>query len=259
MLLACAAGGCAVVPAVAQKADRLIAPSEADRALRLKYAWSSAAGSCVAQPGPELALLHPVCARLLMRGQELECLAGRLREEAVINHYPSPDGLLNWENCVKRMSRTLADGYYLGPREIERELQLCEASIEASPVKPAEGYFSRLFGNENGPPAWPSTAEFGAGGRQAPTGLLKCAVLWPPASVPTQQNAVASPVVRDGVEASTSPQAKPKPTVATERAKAKRRSQKNAGTSKKKVPEVPLLPAPEDSSKEPSKTSAKQT
>lgn len=216
--------GCEVMGVFAEKADRVIANVAPDPEPRIKFSWAVAVDSCTQSPTPDTTLSDPVCVSLLTRGRELECIASRISQEGVRNRYAAPNGLLNWEICVKDVARVLTDGYYLGNREIERRLQLCEGLLEAAATQPVKGVFSRLLGQTPpAAPARPAPSESGLGGHGTPTGLLKCEVLLPPKSIPVE----VKPVVSNPVVEAPPEQSKATPTVKPAKKKRNKKAQTN--------------------------------
>lgn len=231
-------GGCESLGGVARKADSLIANVMPDPAPKIELSWLEAAKSCEVAPSPELTLADPACVSLLMRGRQMECVATRIAHEASTKGYSAPDGLLKWEICVRKIARVLADGYYLGNREIERQLQLCDALLEASPTQPVKRVFPKLYRAADSPaPVRPSPAEYGVAGRPSPVGLQKCAVLLPPKALPVETTPVVGEPV---VELPPPPQeatGRNQPTAVTPKRRPKKasgQSQKEAVPAKKK-------------------------
>ena len=172
VVIALLCGGCDIMETVVKKTDTVITKLTPDPEPRIKRAWAAAAPSCASAPTADMTLADPTCVSLVTRGREMECVASRITQEGLINHFASRDGLLNWEVCVTQVARILADGYYLGAREIERRLQLCDVALEATASEPPQGAVSRLFHPDSGaPPARPIPAEYGVAGAQLPVGL----------------------------------------------------------------------------------------
>ena len=255
VVIALLCGGCDMMEAVVKKTDTAITKLAPDPEPRIKRAWAAAAPSCTSAPTPDMTLADPTCVSLGTRGREMECVASRITQEGLINHFASRDGLLNWEICVKQVARILIDGYYLGAREIERRLQLCDASLEATASEPQQGVVSRLLGaGMDAPAARPAPAEYGVAGRQVPVGLLKCEVLLPKKALPVEVTPVVSePVVESAPEkpVASGPVPPAKPTT-------KKRAKKGAVQKEKK----PVKPAGGDEQKDTSnegKARGKQT
>ena len=173
----------------------------------------------------------------------MECSAQRIRQKGITNTYTAPDGLLNWEICVRQIARILADGYYLGSREVERRLQLCDAILDAAPSRPPRGFFSRMFAVEAASEhSRPSPTEQGVAGREMPVGLLKCDVLLPPSLAPVE----TTPVTNEPV--SNTPPVKTEEVKPAEAVKPKARTRTKKGATKgssggKPDTQTPLKPA----------------
>lgn len=232
--------GCSAVPPLARHADNALTNSSPDREVRLQRAWSQAMQACVIEPPVEMTRAHPSCRALVTRGRELECLAKRLRQDGIVNRFTARDGLLNWEICVNEIARLLADGYYLGAREIERRLQLCEASLSEAADEGNRGFFLRLAGLGDEPSVVrPDPSEYGIAGRQAPVGLLRCEVLLPgsPAQVEPPAEKVLVPAVEQPKPVETILPEPPKPDTAEPAKKKRSKTSKKvapAGKAKKK-------------------------
>jgi hypothetical protein len=197
MVLAVLCTGCEMMGGFATKADNVVANATESPESRIKRAWMQATPSCAITPPAEMTLSDPICVSLMVRGREMECIARRIRDEGLKNHYASRNGLLNWEICVQDIARTLADGYYLATREIERRVQLCDVLLEASPAVPQHGLLHRLVSLSAEPEvARPTPSEYGVAARPVPTGVLKCEVLLPKKPLPIEVTPVVSePVV----------------------------------------------------------------
>ena len=200
--------GCETLGGVADKVDRVVSREQPKQGLRIEQAWADAAKRCAIPPPGDMTLANPVCVNLVVRGREMECVAPLIRQAGLINRYGAPDGLLNWEICVKEIARVLADGYYFSTREIERRLQLCDVILEAAPSQPPSGSFSRFLAKgKELEAARPAPAEYGVAGRQAPVGVLKCEVLLPPAALPVEVKPVSSEPVVESLPQAPQPEA----------------------------------------------------
>jgi len=232
--------GCQTMGSVAEQADRVLANAAPSSEQELKRAWTMAAQSCERAPTAEITLADPVCVGLVMRGRELECMARRVRDEGLKNRHAAAQGLLDWENCALDIARVLTEGYYLGPREIERRLQLCDGLLEAAPTQPQLGAWSRLarLGAEASR-ARPAPAEQGLGGRPMTAGLLKCEVLLPRKDPPVE---VAPVVTEPVVERIETPPQLDTPKVVTKPAKKKRSKPASSG-KREGVETKPAKPA----------------
>ena len=201
LVIALLCSGCDMMETVVKKTDTVITKLTPDPEPRIKRAWAAAAPSCASATTPDITLADPTCVSLVTRGREMECVAARITQEGLINRFASRDGLLNWEVCVKQVARILSDGYYLGAREIERRLQLCDVALEATASEPPQGAVSRLFYSGSGAPtARPIPADYGVAGAQLPVGLLKCEVMLPKKALPVE----VRPVVGESVVESAS-------------------------------------------------------